>query len=69
MQIPHAFKALFVLQAYELEPLAKVDISLRQVALMDEHFSNLASRIWVFALFGVGASEKNLVVALLDDRL
>lgn len=69
MQFPHAFDPRMLGKRLDIEAQANLDVLLREVVAVNQHFANLFGGIGILALVGVVVLEQELAVAVLDDRL
>ena len=69
MQLPHRFDFRAVGKRLGIEAQANLDVFLREIVAVNQHFANLVGGIGVLALVGVVVLEQELAVAVLDDRL
>ena len=69
MQLLHRVDFRTVGKRLDIEAQANLDLFLREVVAVDQHFADLVGGIGIFALVGVVVLEQELAVAVLDDRL
>ena len=53
----------------DIEAKANLDVLLREVVVVNQHFANLVGGIGILSLVGVVVLEQELAVAVLDDGL
>lgn len=69
MQLPHRVDFWTVGKRLSIEAQANLDVFLREVVAVNQHFADLVGGIGILALVGVVVLEQELAVAVLDDRL
>ena len=69
MQLPHRVDFWTVGKRLDIEAQANLDVFLREVVAVDQHFADLVDGIGILALVGVVVLQQELAVAMLDDRL
>ena len=68
MQFPHRVDSWTVGKRLDIEAQANLDVFLREVVAVNQHFADLVGGIGIFAFVGVVVLEQELTVAVLDDR-
>lgn len=69
MQLPHYVDFWTVGERLDIEAQANLDVFLREIIAVNQHFANLVGGIGILALVGVVVLEQEFAVAVLDDRL
>ena len=69
MQVPYPCDPRAVGKRLDIEAKANLDVLLREIVAVNQHFADLVGGIGILASVGVVVLEQELAVAVLDDGL